>query len=237
MEDRKTMTIAEALGGNDYPGRGILIGFSGGKAVTAYFIMGRSENSRNRVFRLQEGILRTEPFDEAKVQDPSLIIYNAVRTYERHLIVTNGNQTDTICDALREGKSFTDALDTRTFEPDAPNFTPRISGCVTFGKDSFSYQLGILKSADSLGSRTVREYYDYLPESGKAHLIHTYEKNGTPLPPFEGAPKAVKIPADIDELTDEVWGSLDEANKISLYVRYVDLTDGTYESRLINKYE
>ena len=237
MCEKKTMTLQEALGGNAYPGRGILLGKAGGKAVTAYFIMGRSENSRNRLFRMNEGILRTEPYDEKKVKDPSLIIYNALRTFEDRLIVTNGDQTDTVYEALKEGKSFRDALNTRTFEPDAPNYTPRISGLVTFSEGEFSYQLSILKSSKSRVINAVREYYSYVSAEGIGHLIHTYETDGDPLPSFQGAPKTVTLPDDLLALADELWENLDPANKISLYVRMTDPVTGEIEDVIRNKYQ
>lgn len=229
------MTVQEALGRNAYPGRGILLGKTASNAVAAYFIMGRSENSRNRVFTMQDGILKTAPFDESKVKDPSLIIYNAVRSFGNRLIVTNGDQTDTVYEAFQAGKTFKDALDTRTFEPDAPNYTPRISGCVTFEDGGFSYELGILKSADPEGTVTVREYYGYDPEEGVGHLIHTYETDGNPLPSFRGAPKKLTIGGTIDAFTEELWSALNEANRISLYVRYTDPVTGAVEERIRNK--
>ena len=198
--------------------------------------MGRSVNSRNRVFVEREGAIFTEPFDVSKLEDPSLIIYAAVRTYKDHLIVTNGDQTDTVFNGLAEGKSFYEALESRCFEPDAPNFTPRISAEAVFGDEGvFKYRMSILKSADAEGSACNRFGYDYAPVSGVGHFIHTYEHDGNPLPTFRGEPERVAIPDDIDAFTDEIWGALDEENKISLYVRYTDLASGKAESRLINK--
>ena len=248
MDIYKVRKFGDAVEGNRYPGRGIVAGQScdGTKAVIAYFIMGRSVNSRNRVFVERDGAVFTEPFDVSKLEDPSLIIYAAVRTYENHLIVTNGNQTDTIYDGLAEGRSFYEALETRCFEPDAPNFTPRISAEVVFeeaakdgseaGSDgSFKYRMSILKSADAEGSSCNRFGYDYSPVAGVGHFIHTYECDGNPLPTFQGEPERVEIPDDIDAFTDEIWNALDEDNKISLYVRYTDIASGETESRLINK--
>ena len=237
MDHEGSMTIKEALGGNAYPGRGILLGKTGGKALAAYFIMGRSENSRNRVFCMQEGILKTAPFDESKVKDPSLIIYNAARTCQNRLIVTNGDQTDTVFEALQEGKSFQDALNTRTYEPDAPNYTPRISGLVTFEKKDFVYELSILKHSAAKVVGVIREYYRYLPEEGKGHLIHTYEKDGDPLPSFRGAPKLVAIRGTVNEIADSLWENLDPENRISLYVRLTDPETGSFEDVIRNKYQ
>ena len=229
------MTFEEALGGNRYPGRGILMGKSGGKAVAAYFIMGRSENSRNRVFEMQEGVLRTAPYDEKRVKDPSLIIYNAVRTFENRLIVTNGDQTDTIYEAFEKGLSFQEALDTRLFEPDAPNYTPRISGLMTFEEGDFTYRLSILKRSAASIVGAVREYYAYLPEEGVGHLIHTYETDGDPLPSFKGAPKMVELSGGLQSIADELWENLDPENKISLYVRLADPETGEVEGLIRNK--
>ena len=203
--------------------------------MTAYFIMGRSENSRNRVFTEKNGEVFTEPFDESKVQDPSLIIYAALRGYENHLVVTNGNQTDTVVEGLQAGKTFTEALESREFEPDAPNFTPRISGMLTFADGDFTYQLSILKSADAAGSACNRFTYHYAPISGLGHFLHTYVCDGSPIPTFQGEPERMAVCDSIDEMTDRLWTSLNESNKISLYVRYVDLTTGKTENRLVNK--
>ena len=233
--------IGKGLSENAYPGRGIVIGQTktSGKAVCAYFIMGRSENSRNRVFTLKDGALYTEPFDPSKVEDPSLIIYAALRCYENQLIVTNGDQTDTIYDFLEQGKSFEEALQTRQFEPDHPNLTPRISGMITFAEQAegpaFAYKMSILKSEDPEGNRCGRYTYCYEPEEGLGHFIHTYECDGNPLPTFAGEPERVNIPDDIDAFTDEVWEGLNSDNKISLYVRYTDPATGEYDERLINK--
>ncbi|MBR3200876.1 MAG: IMP cyclohydrolase [Mogibacterium sp.] len=238
MDVYKVRKFGDAVEGNKYPGRGIVVGQScdGTKAVIAYFIMGRSVNSRNRVFVERDGAVFTEPFDVSKLEDPSLIIYAAVRTFEDHLIVTNGDQTDTIYDGLAEGKSFYEALESRCFEPDAPNFTPRISAEAVFdGEGAFRYRMSILKSADAEGSACNRFGYDYAPVCGTGHFIHTYEHDGNPLPTFQGEPERVEIPDSIDAFTEEIWNALDEDNKISLYVRYTDIASGETESRLINK--
>ena len=231
-------TAEELIQGNPYPGRGIVIGKTpdGKKAAMAYFIMGRSENSRNRYFAEREGVLYTEPYDPAKLRDPSLIIYAAVRQLGNRLIVTNGDQTDTIYDGLRSGKSFSEALETRQFEPDAPNWTPRISGMLTFGEGDFRYEMSILKSADAAGTACNRYTFSYTALPGLGHLIHTYAGDGKPLPTFQGEPKRIAISADIEAMTEELWRALDEQNRISLYVRYTDLATGKKEERIINKY-
>lgn len=229
--------ISESLKSNTYPGRGIVIGKSrdGKKAVTAYFIMGRSENSRNRIFieKEDESVI-TYPFDESKVEDPSLIIYSAIRKTGKKLIVTNGDQTDTIYDFLVQGQTFESALETRRFEPDGPNFTPRISGLLDFS-DGFTYKMSILKSGDAEGSVCSRYTFNYTPVNGLGHFIHTYNCDGNPIPTFTGEPERVQIPDDIDEFCDTVWSSLNESNKISLYVRYIDIETGETENRLVNK--
>ena len=237
MDIYKINDIAKLIEGNSYVGRGIVIGKSadGTKACTAYFIMGRSANSRNRIFTERGGVLYTEPFDASKVEDPSLIIYAAVRNYENKIIVTNGDQTDTINDALKSGGSFKSALETREFEPDAPNFTPRISGMLTFENKDFTYEMSILKSADAAGSACNRYTFSYSPLAGLGHFIHTYVCDGNPIPTFQGEPERVAIPNDIDEFTQSLWNALDADNKISLYVRYTDLVTGAEDSRLINK--
>ena len=237
MDVYKKLDAASYLRGNDYPGRGVLLGKSpDGKAVLAYFIMGRSENSRNRVFCAQGDDVMIFPFDEGKVKDPSLIIYAPVRTEGLQTIVTNGDQTDTILHHLRQGGSFQTALNTRSFEPDAPNLTPRISGLLHLGEGDFTYELSILKSADAAGSACNRYYYRYAALPGLGHLIHTYEENGNPLPTFQGEPRRVDIPADLDAFTDALWTGLNAENRISLYVRYTDPLTGRYESRLVNKF-
>lgn len=229
--------ISDILKNNTYPGRGIVIGKSadGLKAVFAYFIMGRSENSRNRIFTKKDDELVIYPFDSSKVEDPSLIIYSPVRVFEDKVIVTNGDQTDTVYDYLVKGKSFEEALESRCFEPDAPNFTPRISGILSFNK-GFGYKMSILKSADENGSACNRFTYSYSPLNGLGHFIHTYEKDGNPvIPTFNGEPERVAIGDSIDDFTDTIWSSLNENNKISLYVRFTDIEKGSYEDRLINK--
>ena len=240
MDTYKVMSFSEAVEGNAYPGRGIVVGETpdAKKAVIAYFIMGRSENSRNRVFSEKDGVIYTEPFEMSRLKDPSLIIYAAVRNVNNHLVVTNGNQTDTVADGLLAGKSFHESLESRCFEPDAPNFTPRISAELEFGdKADFVYRMSILKSADAEGTACNRFGFNYTPLPGLGHFIHTYECDGNPLPTFSGEPTRVAVSDSIDEFTDEIWKSLDEDNKISLYVRYTDLLSGETESRLINKNE
>ncbi|MCI6927712.1 MAG: IMP cyclohydrolase [Ruminococcus sp.] len=230
-------SMKDRIDGNPYVGRGIVIGKSsdGKKAATAYFIMGRSANSRNRVFTVKNGEVFTEPFDASKVEDPSLIIYAALRKFENKLIVTNGDQTDTVYDGIVTGNSFSESLESREFEPDAPNFTPRISGMLTFGENDFKYEMSILKSLDETGSDCARYTFSYPSKAGLGHFIHTYVTDGNPIPTFQGEPERVAIPDSIDEFADEIWNYLDENNKISLYVRYTDLTDGSYEEKLINK--
>ena len=229
--------IGELIKDNPYVGRGIVIGKSENKkhAVCAYFIMGRSNNSRNRVFVKHGDDLFTEPFDASKVEDPSLIIYAALRKTEGGLIVTNGDQTDTVYDGLKAGLSFSDSLKSREFEPDAPNLTPRISGYITFDKDNFSYEMSILKSADPLGTACNRYTFSYPSLAGLGHFIHTYVTDGNPIPTFQGEPERVAIPDDIDTFTNDIWENLNEDNKISLYVRYTDLASGEITERLINK--
>ena len=237
MNIYKTNEISQLIEGNSYVGRGIIIGKTddGKKACTAYFIMGRSANSRNRIFVERDSAVFTEPFDGEKVEDPSLIIYAALRSFENRLIVTNGDQTDTVYNFLKEGKSFADALDTREFEPDKPNFTPRISGMLTFGDGDFSYQMSILKSADSEGTACSRYLFSYPALAGVGHFIHTYVCDGDPIPTFQGEPERVYIGNDIDGFTSGLWESLDRDNRISLYVRFTDLATGQTETRLINK--
>ncbi|MBO5007278.1 MAG: IMP cyclohydrolase [Clostridia bacterium] len=222
---------------NSYVGRGIVIGKSQNaeNAVFAYFIMGRSENSRNRVFTENGEEVTIYPFDASKVEDPSLIIYSPVRKIGNSLIVTNGDQTDTIYDFIKDGKSFEEALETREFEPDAPNFTPRISGVMNFADDDFTYKMSILKSADPEGSACNRYTFSYKSLAGLGHFIHTYNCDGNPIPTFTGEPERVSIPDDIDEFTTNIWENLNADNKISIYVRYVNLKDGTVTNRMINK--
>lgn len=237
MNIYETKSMKDRISGNPYVGRGIVIGKSadGKKAATAYFIMGRSANSRNRVFTVKNGEVFTEPFDASKVEDPSLIIYAALRSLDNRLIVTNGDQTDTIYDGVVTGKSFSKSLESREFEPDAPNFTPRISGMLTFADNNFVYEMSILKSLDEDGSDCARYTFSYPSKAGLGHFIHTYVTDGNPIPTFQGEPERVTIPDSIDDFADEIWTNLDENNKISLYVRYTDLTDGSYEEKLINK--
>ncbi len=229
--------IGKLINGNPYVGRGIVIGKTadGKKAVFGYFIMGRSENSRNRIFELTDDGIRTRAHDESKLEDPSLIIYNPVRKLGDKIIVTNGDQTDTIYDFLKMGKSFTDALKTREFEPDPPNFTPRISGIIYMADSDFSYEMSILKSVDEEGSDCARYNFSYPSKKGLGHFIHTYNTDGNPIPTFTGEPERVEIPADIDTFTNTIWDNLDDANKISLYTSYIDIETGESETRLINK--
>ena len=230
-------SLAKELSSNDYPGRGIVIGRSedGTKAVIAYFIMGRSSNSRNRIFSEKNGEIFTEPFDASKVEDPSLIIYAAVRKFENKLIVTNGDQTDTIYDGFAAGRSMSESLTSREFEPDAPNFTPRISGVIDFENRNFTYEMSILKSADEIGSACSRYTFSYPSLPGVGHFIHTYVCDGNPLPTFQGEPERVEILDDIDEFAELLWNGLNEDNKISLFVRYTDIQTLEYEERIINK--
>ncbi len=229
--------IAELIKDNSYVGRGIVIGKSpdGKKAVSAYFIMGRSANSRNRVFTERGGALYTEPFDPSMVEDPSLIIYAAMRRFENKLIVTNGDQTDTIYEGLKNGLGIVESLKSRCFEPDAPNLTPRISGMLTFGEGDFEYSMSILKSADPEGSACNRYTFDYPALPGLGHFIHTYIGDGKPLPTFCGEPERVAIPDSIDEFTEKLWSALDKDNRISLFVMYTDIETGIEEKRLLNK--
>ncbi|MBQ3149625.1 MAG: IMP cyclohydrolase [Clostridia bacterium] len=228
--------MGKRIHGNSYVGRGIVIGKSedGKKAVFAYFIMGRSENSRNRIFIEDGNEVIIHPFDASKVADPSLIIYSPVRVIGNNVIVTNGDQTDTVYDFIKEGKTFEQALDTRCFEPDAPNFTPRISGILNFD-NGYSYKMSILKSADPEGTECNRYTFSYNALDGLGHFIHTYNHDGNPIPTFTGEPERVSIPNCIDEFTNDIWTELDEQNKISLYVRYIDLETGAVENRMINK--
>ena len=238
MEDNmELLNLSEELKNNAYPGRGIVIGKTpdGKQAVTAYFIMGRSSNSRNRVFVEEGEGIRTQAFDPSKLEDPSLIIYAPVRVLGNKTIVTNGDQTDTVYDFIKDGKTFEEALETREFEPDAPNFTPRISGMLTFGEKDFAYKMSILKSADAEGSACNRYTFSYAATAGLGHFIHTYACDGNPLPTFQGEPERVAIPDDIDTFLSEIWENLNEQNKISIYVRYIDLETGAVENRMINK--
>lgn len=228
--------IGDLLAGNSYPGRGIALGKSadGRHAVFAYFIMGRSENSRNRVFVEKEDELTIYPFDESKVEDPSLIIYSPVRRVWNKWIVTNGDQTDTVADGLLAGESFAQSLAKRAFEPDAPNYTPRISGVVNLDAE-FTYSLSILKSADGKGGACNRFTFDYEPVDGLGHFIHTYECDGNPIPTFTGEPERVAVCSDIDAFAEEIWNNLNADNKIALYVSFIDLRSLKRTSRLFNK--
>ena len=228
--------IGQLINGNPYVGRGIVIGKTedGTKAAVAYFIMGRSENSRNRVFVENGDEVIIHPFDASKVEDPSLIIYSPIRKLDNKLIVTNGDQTDTIYDYVKNGKSFEEALETREFEPDPPNWTPRISGMLAFD-EKLTYKMSILKSADEKGSECSRYTFSYNALDGVGHFIHTYITDGNPIPTFMGEPERVSVPDSIDELTEKIWSNLNEQNKISIYVRYIDLATGETENRMINK--
>ena len=236
MYERKTVT--ELLRGNKYPGRGIICGMTEDirHTVSAYFIMGRSENSRIRVFREEGSTVTIYPHDASKVEDPSLIIYSPVRLWGYELIVSNGDQTDTIYDELCRGGTFESALERRKYEPDEPNFTPRISSMSRVGAGAALYKMSILKSLEPNGA-CVRNTYSYEGVGGLGHLLHTYEGDGEPLPSFVGEPRPVVIPNDIHEFADEIWNALDEDNKISLYVRYTRYIDGNVETVLYNKYD
>ncbi|HIX99656.1 IMP cyclohydrolase [Faecalicatena contorta] len=232
------LSIEKELQENSYPGRGIIIGRSadGKKAVTAYFIMGRSENSRNRVFVEDGEGIRTQAFDESKLTDPSLIIYAPVRVLGNKTIVTNGDQTDTIYEGMDRQMTFEQSLRSREFEPDAPNYTPRISGIMHVEGGKFNYAMSILKSRNGDPGSCCRYTFAYenaVP--GEGHFIHTYMHDGNPLPSFEGEPKRIAIPDDMDAFADTLWSSLNEDNKVSLFVRYIDIATGTYESKIINK--
>lgn len=234
----KQLSLEQELKGNAYPGRGIVIGRSadGKKAVTAYFIMGRSSNSRNRVFVEEGEGIRTQAFDPSKLEDPSLIIYAPVRVLGDKTIVTNGDQTDTIYEGMEAGQTFEESLRSREFEPDAPNYTPRISGILRVSEGSFSYGMSILKSNNGNPASCHRFTFAYKdPVAGEGHFIHTYMHDGNPLPSFEGEPKSVRMEGDIDAFAGKVWDSLDGENKVSLFVRYIDIATGEYETRIINK--
>lgn len=237
MDVYKIDSLNQLLAGNSYPGRGIVVGKSedGKSAVFAYFIMGRSENSRNRVFVENGDDVTIYPFDESKVEDPSLIIYSPVRRYNNSYIVTNGDQTDTVYDGLKDGKCFTRALKSRCFEPDAPNFTPRISAILNLD-DEFSYKMSILKSATADGAACNRYTFDYAPIAGLGHFIHTYNCDGNPIPTFTGEPERVAIGNDIDEFANGIWNNLNDTNKVSAYVAYIDLASGEKTARLFNKH-
>lgn len=234
----KKINIYEELKQNAYPGRGIVIGKStdGKSAVTAYFIMGRSVNSRNRVFVEDGDGIRTQAFDPSKLSDPHLIIYAPVRVLGNKTIVTNGDQTDTIYDLMNQQMTFEQSLRTREFEDDAPNYTPRISGIIKTDEGGFNYAMSILKSANGNPDSCQRYTFSYNnPLAGEGHFIHTYMGDGSPLPSFEGEPKLVGIPNDIDGFTDGLWNALNEDNKVSLFVRFIDLESGETKSRIVNK--
>ena len=234
----QNIQLAEELRSSTYPGRRIVIGVSedGRYAVTAYFIMGRSVNSRNRVFVTQGEGIRTQAYDPSKMQDPSLIIYAPVRVLDQYLIVTNGDQTDTVYDGLSRGLTFEESLRSRQFEPDAPNYTPRISGLLEVKDGRFNYQMSILKSADGDPSSCQRFTFSYEnPKAGCGHFIHTYARNEEPLPSFEGEPTPVTITGDIGAFTRTVWENLDDENKVSLFVRYIDIATGETQTRIVNK--
>lgn len=234
----KLLSLARELSENAYPGRGIVIGKSADakKAVIAYFIMGRSTNSRNRVFVTEGEGIRTQCHDSAKMEDPSLVIYAPVRVLGHRTIVTNGDQTDTIYDGLKEGLTFEQALRSREFEPDGPNYTPRISGLLTVQDGNFDYFMSILKSNNGNPRACHRFTFSYEnPAAGEGHFIHTYMHDGSPLPSFQGEPKPVEITGSIDEFTGLLWENLNEENRVSLFVRYIDLADKSVETRIINK--
>lgn len=234
----KMLSLENELRENAYPGRGIVIGKSedGTKAVTAYFIMGRSENSRNRVFVEEGEGIRTQAFDPSKLTDPSLIIYAPVRVIGNKTIVTNGDQTDTVYEGMEKGISFEQSLRTREFEPDGPNYTPRISGIMQVENGTYHYAMSILKSNNGNPESCCRYTFTYENSvKGEGHFIHTYMHDGNPLPSFEGEPKLVGVPNDIDAFTKDVWESLNEDNKVSLFVRYIDIATGEYETRIVNK--
>lgn len=228
-------SLTEKLSANSYPGRGIVLGQTadGKTSVAAYFIMGRSSNSRNRVFVEEPDGIRTEAFDPSKLEDPSLIIYHPVRQMGRGLIVTNGDQTDTILEFLERGLPMEQALRTREFEPDGPNWTPRISGLLS---PDGSYKLSILKSADAEGTACVRQTFEYPGLPGIGHFLHTYVCDGNPIPTFQGEPERVVIAGDLDTFTEALWESLNGDNKVSLFVRYTDLATNTFRQRIVNKH-
>lgn len=232
------LSLKQELKQNSYPGRGIVIGRTadGSKAVTAYFIMGRSTNSRNRVFVEEGEGIRTEAFDASKLEDPSLIIYAPVRVLGNRTIVTNGDQTDTVYEGMEKGLTFEQSLRSREFEPDAPNYTPRISGIMYVEKGSYRYEMSILKSNNGDAASCSRFTFSYEnPKAGEGHFIHTYMHDGTPLPSFEGEPKPVAIPDDMEAFAGMLWDSLNEENKVSLFVRYIDIATGECRTKIINK--
>lgn len=232
------LQLEKELKNNVYPGRGIVIGRSadGEKAVIAYFIMGRSVNSRNRIFVEDGEGIRTQAFDPAKLTDPSLVIYAPVRVLGNKTIVTNGDQTDTIYEGMDRQMTFEQSLRSREFEPDGPNYTPRISGIMHIENGAYNYAMSILKSNNGNPDGCRRYTFAYEnPAAGEGHFIHTYKCDGEPLPSFEGEPKLVEIPDDVDAFTDMLWNSLNEDNKVSLFVRYIDIATGTYRTRIVNK--
>ncbi len=232
------LSIEQELKGNAYPGRGIIIGKSedGTKAITAYFIMGRSENSRNRIFVEDGEGIRTQAFDPSKLTDPSLIIYAPVRVLGNKTIVTNGDQTDTIYEGMDHQMTFEQSLRSREFEPDAPNYTPRISGIMHVEHGVYNYAMSILKSDNGNSDSCLRYTFAYEnPQAGEGRFIHTYQCDGNPLPSFVGEPKKIAISGEIDAFTDLLWNSLNEENKVSLFVRYIDIASGAYETRIVNK--
>ena len=232
------LKIEQELRENSYPGRGIILGKSpdGTKAAAAYFIMGRSENSRNRIFVEDGEGIRTQAFDPSKLTDPSLIIYAPVRVLGNKTIVTNGDQTDTIYEGMDRQLTFEQSLRSREFEPDGPNYTPRISGIMHIEDGTYNYAMSILKSSDGCPDSCHRFTFAYEnPKAGEGHFIHTYQCDGNPLPSYEGEPKRIQIPDDIDAFTELLWNSLNEDNKVSLFVRYIDIKTGTYETRIVNK--
>ena len=234
----KLLSLSEELKNNSYPGRGIVIGKSadGKTAVTAYFIMGRSSNSRNRVFVKDGEGIRTQAFDPSKLEDPSLIIYAPVRVLGNKTIVTNGDQTDTIYEGMDRQQTFEQSLRCREFEPDGPNYTPRISGIMHIENGNYNFAMSILKSSDGNPDSCSRFTYAYeKPVNGEGRFIHTYMNDGNPLPSFEGEPKLVGILDDMDAFTDMLWNSLNQDNKVSLFVRYIDIATGAYETKIVNK--
>lgn len=232
------LSLEQELKSNTYPGRGIVIGRSadGKQAVTAYFIMGRSSNSRNRIFVTEGEGIRTQAFDPAKLEDPSLVIYAPVRVLGNKTIVTNGDQTDTIYEGMDRQLTFEQSLRCREFEPDAPNYTPRISGIMHIEGGNYNYAMSILKSNNGDPSTCIRNTFAYEnPRAGEGRFIHTYMHDGNPLPSFQGEPKEVAVDQDIDAFTEMIWNSLNEDNKVSLFVRYIDIETGKYETRIVNK--
>lgn len=232
------LSLEQELRSNTYPGRGIVIGRSadGKKAVTAYFIMGRSSNSRNRIFVTEGEGIRTQAFDPAKLEDPSLVIYAPVRVLGNKTIVTNGDQTDTIYEGMDRQLTFEQSLRSREFEPDGPNYTPRISGIMHIEGGNYNYAMSILKSNQGDPSTCIRNTFAYEnPKAGEGRFIHTYMHDGNPLPSFQGEPKEVAVDLDIDAFTEMIWNSLNEENKVSLFVRYIEIETGKYETRIVNK--